>query len=416
MFRLTTTTNVESTMNKFLTFVLVLISLSAHAKLEWQYQSKGQISGKPIIYLNKIYFTSDDSLRVLNKNGQLKWQYDLGAKSKSEVAIDDTGIYVLADNGLHALSHSGVKLWHFKTQDSDWEINGLTWGWGSNKVKDIWAWYRSAPIIKDNSLFFGNSKGTFAIDKQNGELLWQADTGVVHTKPALADNILVVGSWNNHLYGLNVETGDILWTFKGRVPSKEWDGWNGFNLSPVILKSTIYVGSRGSYFYAIDVTSGKERWSSQYANTWIGSPAVQHQGKLYFGTSDGYSLIGLDASGGSQSLLYLNDFYNFAQPQVWQNSVYFGSVSGQIHKVNIKDMQGESVFSTPESVKNYRDVVKESGGLKVLFATGDKYNYLNSQKDVERMLNKLGSILSITINDGVLYAGTSNGTLYALTL
>lgn len=416
MFRVTTVINMESAMNRFLTILLVLTSLSAQAKLQWQYQSNGLISGKPTIYQNNIYFTSEHSLLVLHKGGQLIWQYDLDAISKSEVAVDDSGIYVLADNGLHALSHTGTKLWHFKTHDNNWEINGLSWGWGNNQVKDIWAWYRSAPVIKNDSLYFGNSKGTFAINKINGEMIWHADTGVTHTKPALAQNTLVVGSWDNHLYGIDSKTGSTKWKFEGRVPSKDWNGWQGFNLSPVIAEGKVYAGSRGSYFYAIDLESGKEQWSSQYANTWIGSAAFEHQGHLYFGTSDGYSLVGLNAKTGAQSLLYLNDFYNFAQPQVFDNYVYFGSISGQIHKVNIKDMKGNKIFSTPESNENYRDLVKEDGGLNIFFAKGENYNYQNSQKDVDRMLSQLGSILSITINKGVLYAGTSNGTLYALDL
>ncbi len=131
MFKLTTAINVEATMNKFLTVLLLLISLSAQAKLEWQYQSDGHVSGKPAIHQNNIYFTSEQSLKVLHSSEQLNWQYDLGAKSKSELAIDKSGIYVLADNGLTTISHSGAKLWHFKTQDTNWKINGEISGRGN---------------------------------------------------------------------------------------------------------------------------------------------------------------------------------------------------------------------------------------------------------------------------------------------
>jgi len=62
--------------------------------------------------------------------------------------------------------------------------------------------------------------------------------------------------------------------------------------------------------------------------------------------------------------LYLNDFYNFSQPEVSNDTIYFGSVSGQVYAVNTNTMQGEKIFSTPESLASYAALVKEEGGVK----------------------------------------------------
>jgi outer membrane protein assembly factor BamB len=326
---------------------------------------------------------------------------------------------LLADNGLHAINHKGESQWFFASKDKSWTINGETWGWGNQQVKDIWAWYRSAPTIANDKIIFGNANGTFAVSKSTGKQIWHVDTGVTHTKPAYENNVVVVGSWNNNLYGIDVEQGKITWQFSGRIPQgsmNNWDGWNGFNLSPIIHENTVYVGNRGSYFYAIDLEKGIEKWSSQYAATWVGSPAVEHNGEVYFGTSDGFSLVGLNAERGAQTLLFLNDFYNFAQPQVNNSTVYFGSVSGEVYAVDRKSMQGKKIFSTPESVQNYAEMVKEEGGVKNLYSNGADYNYVNSVKDINRMHVKLNAILSMTLSEDTLYVGTVNGTLYALSL
>ncbi|MEW6991924.1 PQQ-binding-like beta-propeller repeat protein [Colwelliaceae bacterium 6441] len=401
---------------QLLMLLSVFFSTLVNANVKWQFDSQGLISAKPLVHQEHIYLMSGKSLKVLNQKGQLTWQYALKSHTFSEVAIENNHIYLLADNGLHAINKQGELLWFFETQDRNRMLNGETWGWGKKEVKDIWAWYRSSPIIVGDKVIFGNANGTFAIDKQTGQKIWHVDTGVTHTKPAFENNVVVVGSWNNNLYALDINTGEIKWQFEARVPNKLWEGWNGFNLDPLIFEGSVYVGSRGAYFYALDLQNGSEKWSSKFSNTWIGSAAVEHQGKIYFGTSDGFSLIGVDAKKGAQTLLYINDFYNFAQPQASDNTIYFGSVSGQIFAVNTHTMQGEKIFSTPESIINYADLVNEEGGLKSKFSLGDNYSYETSAKDVQRMLNKLNSILSITLHKNTLYITTAKGTLYALAI
>ena len=71
------------------------------------------------------------------------------------------------------------------------------------------------------------------------------------------------------------------------------------------------------------------------ASTWIGSPAIHSNGVIYFGTSGGFSLVGLDAKTGSQKLLQVNDFYNFAQPQANADRVFFATVSGQLYSYQL---------------------------------------------------------------------------------
>lgn len=398
-------------------FYFIINSSFSLAQENWQIKTSGAVTAKPVVFDNLLYIASGKALLVTTMSGKEVWQYQLSSDTYSTPLVTSEVIYLLANDGLHAINHHGKRLWTFATVDSEPTFNGKSWGWEDKQYNDHWAWYRSSPIKIGENIIFANANGTYSINAATGTQKWHQNTGVTHTKPAADKNTIVVGSWDNNLYGLDQNSGEIKWQFTGRVPegvSASWDGWKGFDLDPLIHKDIVYVGSRGSYFYAIKVATGEEIWSSQYANTWIGSPAIESDGIIYFGTSDGYSLVGLHARKGSQTLLYLNDFYNFAQPQANRDFVFYGSVSGKVYAVNKSTQQGQVLFSTEQSLKNYTDIVMTEGGLKRLYSDGDKYSHKTAVRDIKRMKNGLDSILSMTLNGNTLYLGSANGNVYAI--
>jgi len=406
-------------MLRILAISLLLFSSLSLANVEWQYKVQGRVTGQPVIYKNLLYILAGHSLTVLNKSGALQWQYDLKAKTYSKVAIENDTIYLLADNGLHAITLNGEKKWFFATEDKPLSIEGETWGWGKGEFVDPWSWYRSSPIVVKDKIIFGNANGTFALSSKTGKKLWQVYTGTTHTKPAYHDGIVVIGSWDNHLYGIDENDGSIAWKFASRIPQgamNDWNGWEGFNLDPMIYNGVVYVGNRGSYFYAINAKTGIEKWSSQYAGTWIGSAAIESNGEIFFGTSDGYSLVGLNAKTGSQTLLNLNDFYNFAQPQANKTHVFFATVSGQLFSVNKKTSQIKLIFSTPQSIRNYATTVKKIGGLKRKFGINGHYTNETEFKDIDYMHEQLDSILSVTLDEHMIYLGSAIGNIHAISL
>lgn len=406
-------------MLRILIISIVLFSSLSFAQVEWQFKAEGRVTGQPVVHNNLIYVLAGQSLSVLNKSGQLQWQYKLKANTYSKVTIENDTIYLLADNGLHAVSLYGDKKWFFASLDKPLSIEGETWGWGKGEFIDPWSWYRSSPIVVKDKVIFGNANGTYALSSKTGKLLWQVDTGTTHTKPAYSDGIVVIGSWDNHLYGINENNGSIKWKFASRIPQgamQDWNGWQGFNLDPIIYNGVVYVGNRGSYFYAINAKTGIEQWSSQYAGTWVGSAAIENNGQIFFGTSDGFSLVGLNAKTGSQTLLQLNDFYNFAQPQANDTTVYFATVSGQLFSVDKETSQSKLIFSTPPSIKNYATTVKKVGGLKRKFGINGNYTNETEMKDIGYMHDQLDSILSVTLDNKMIYLGSANGNIYAISL
>lgn len=403
-------------MLRFLACLLMAASTTAQGQLLWQFSAGGAVAGNPVVHQGSVYVTGGQKLHVLNTKGELQWAYDAGAPTRSSVAIEDGVVYLLADNGLHALGLAGQRQWLFESRDGPLEVSGKTMGWGEGNFVDPWAWYRSAPLVIDGKVVFGNRQGTWAVDAKTGVQLWHAGTGTTHTRPAVHEAIAVVGSWDNHLYGLNLADGAVAWKFAARLPGGEmagWLGWEGFNLDPFIDRGVVYVGTRGTHVYAIDATTGIEKWSWKHATSWVGSPTVVSDGVVYFGMSDGNSLIGLAIPSGNQTMLFRNRFYNFARPQANAERVFMASVSGQLYAVDKSTGAGQVIFATPASQANLAELQSPNGGLKYLYSV-QGYTHENATKDVQRMLTLLDSLLSLTLEGDTLYAGSANGTLYAV--
>jgi outer membrane protein assembly factor BamB len=399
--------------------LLFLVSSAAHGELLWQFSAGGIIAGNPVVHQDSVYVAGGNSLHVLNKKGEQQWTYDTVAPTRSTVAVSDDAIFILADNGLHALDKTGKRLWLFETTDGPLKVEGTTMGWGEGKFTDPWAWYRSAPLVVDSKVVFANQQGTYALDAKTGEQLWHAKTGTTHTRPVYHEGIVVLGSWDNYLYGLNINDGSIAWKVASRLPGGEmagWLGWEGFNLDPFLHNGVVYAGNRGTHFYAIDAKSGNEKWSWKHASSWVGSPAVVSDEVIYFGMSDGYSLIGLETRMGNQSLLFRNGFYNFARPQANDRQVFMASVSGELFAVEKLSGQGQRIFATKGSKANLAELQSPTGGVKFLHSAEGGYTHENATKDVNHMFSMLDSLISLTLAGDTLYAGSANGNLYAVSI
>ncbi|WP_226647879.1 PQQ-binding-like beta-propeller repeat protein [Microbulbifer variabilis] len=401
---------------KFIVLLTLLLSIHTSAQEIWQYELPGAVVGAPLLLEEQIVVTGGNLILGLDKSGNILWKRDLGSNSSAVVATDGTRLFVNAENGVHAFKSDGTPLWYFMSQDGVNLVEGNTHGWGKGLFPDAWDIYRSSPTVRNGIVYFGNKLGTFALDAKTGNQIWHLATGVTHTTPAIYKDILVVGSWNNHLYGVDNKSGQVRWKVKAKLPEGRlagWQGWEGFNLSPIIHDGVAYVGSRGTYFYAIDVATGEERWSSKHPTSWVGSPAIEDEGEIYFGMSDGYTLVGLNAKNGNQHMHFKTGFYNFARPQVNSDFVFVGTMAGQIFAVNKINNTGKLIFKTPDCKVNCAVMLRPEGGMNFHFSP-IKNTAENMAKDVLRMFDKFDSILSMTYSDGILYLGSAKGHIYAV--
>src|SRR3984893_15414660 len=131
----------------------------------------------------------------------LRWTYEAADAIESSPAIVDSVVYVTSANGdLLALDLASGKLrWKYASGGSTGE---------------------SSPTASASAVFFGDLGGkVHAVNIRDGSPLWTFTTGSeVKSSPVLANDLLLVGSYDTHLYALDSRTGKLRWKLQTTGP------------------------------------------------------------------------------------------------------------------------------------------------------------------------------------------------------
>jgi outer membrane protein assembly factor BamB len=102
----------------------------------------------------------------------------------------------------------------------------------------------SSALVAGDALYVGVDDGLAAIDLDSHTIRWEVGTGgIVSSSPALAGDLVVVGSRDGYVYAVNSASGEIEWRVatQGAVTS-----------SPAVSGGTVFVGSHDGKLYAIE--------------------------------------------------------------------------------------------------------------------------------------------------------------------
>jgi outer membrane protein assembly factor BamB len=173
-----------------------------------------------------------------------------------------------------------------------------------------------------------------AFDAKTGKNLWRFTmTGGSESSPLLIGHVLYFGSWDHHLYALDVRSRShprLLWRYQtdGEIDS-----------SPASAGGVIYIGDNGGRLYALNAASGLLRWTASSFSNFISgreyfyaAPAVAY-GRVYVGNTDGTEYA---FSAGSGKLLWAQHAgsYVYAAAAIWNKTVYVGSYDGTMYALD----------------------------------------------------------------------------------
>ncbi|MFF0063581.1 PQQ-binding-like beta-propeller repeat protein [Streptomyces sp. NPDC005279] len=216
-------------------------------------------------------------------SGEKLWE-TAGAQTEFETpeagpAIFDDTVYVWQDARLRALeARTGVERWSYPVGDAA--------SCGNVPVR-----VQPAP---DGYVYVAAGTRVLAIDISNGLVRWHFESPAVFlSPPVFAPGPAVTGGgvylvdYLGTVYALDATTGKDRW----RIATESRQ-----SVEPVLVANgNIHVGS-GSALYTLDAVTGTPMWRFAAGGEVVGAPVVA-DGRVHFGSAD-HVLYTLDASGG----------------------------------------------------------------------------------------------------------------------
>ena len=219
---------------------------------EWRYDSKWTMAASPAVAGGRV-FAGDASgrMRALSLlDGRPLWEFSAAGPIYSTPAVAGRRlVFASTDGSIYALRTStGRKLWEVKTP------------------KPIVA----SPVIVSNIVFIGASDGKFrALRLSDGEPVWEYGGvgGFVETRPLVTHGEVIFGAWDQHLYALDAESGQLLWKWMGKSPGDLGIMYSPAAVWPVSANGKVFIVAPDRLMTALDLGSGRQIWRTT-TNDW----------------------------------------------------------------------------------------------------------------------------------------------------
>jgi len=203
----------------------------------------------PTVWNGVVYFGSGDgNVYALDEaSGTLKWKFQTGDVVHASPAIADGALFIGSwDSYFYALdAATGNEKWRFKTGE-DPNIH--------NQVG-----IQSSAAVKDGVVYFGcRDSNLYALDAASGQKKWAFNNqgSWVIGSPAVKDGkVYFATSDTSTLYAVDANSGSA-------VMSLKYNRWPLFS-SPAIAGNMLYMGSHEGKLMAIDLAAQKTAWTFQ---------------------------------------------------------------------------------------------------------------------------------------------------------
>ncbi|MBL9214415.1 MAG: PQQ-like beta-propeller repeat protein, partial [Opitutaceae bacterium] len=325
----------------------------------WRFAAGAKISASPALHDGGLFFGSwDQQIYALDAaNGRLRWRHATGNAVTTTPACHATTAYAASRDGhLYAL-HTGSGQLQWKSLVSE----------GRMAVSPNGSWVDASPAIgaytcgpqKDSPapvrLFVGchnRDLHAFDIDRSRdaswfapasageGTEVWRFPTfNWILTRPAVAGYRVFFGSVDGRLYAVDARCGALLWSYTaGRhlrysphvVPgSVACEAVCG---APLVVDDTVYFGADDGYLYALDASTGAEKWVFQ-TEKWIWGRPLWQANVLVVASADG-RVYGLDAASGKRLWVHATGNANYADVVALGSLALVACTSGRLHALD----------------------------------------------------------------------------------
>ena len=209
--------------------------------------------------------------------------------------------------------------------------------------------YYAAPAVTDGLLVVGGYDNVlYGIDRNTLRVEWNfhRSTGRYIGSPVMSEGMIFVATAGNELFALDegalqqlgsVDKSDelrrtqeeeaVLWQFMAK---------HGMWAAPLVTADAVYVTSLDHYVYALEIKTGREIWTTQLPGAMAGTPVLSESedgDMLYVGNFD-HSLYALDAASGDHLWHVESENWIWGRPILAGDKLFFSDLGGYIYAVD----------------------------------------------------------------------------------
>jgi outer membrane protein assembly factor BamB len=254
----------------------------------WTYKAKRLLEFPPVLGYGRLFVETNDGrlVAIEARRGKVAWALPTGRCAAASPALSRFTVFAVFLNK-PPCNASGS------------DLDGLLVALRTRDGKERWRFSlgpsETSPLVAEGRVYVGDWRGKiYALDQDNGRLLWTFDTGgAVKGALAYSGGRVFAGSYDHHVYCLDAKTGKRIW----RGSAQQRLGPRGtFYSTPALAYGRLYIGSTDRKVYSYGASTGKVRWSHTTGDYVYSSPAVWRQ-LVFIGSHDKH-FYALDAASG----------------------------------------------------------------------------------------------------------------------
>lgn len=303
------------------------------------------------------------------------------------------------------------------------DVDGNVYAFQRDNGDELWEKDTGLPVtagvtLANNTVLFGTKDGNaVALSAKDGSLLWQTQlSSTILSVPVSNGRLAIFQTQDGQIAALDLTTGKRLWSYTVSVPKLVLRGGS----TPLIHEGVVYVGLASGQVVALNLSDGSRLWNQQVAEPKgrsaldrlvdINNNLIINRGGLFVSTYQGQiGVLGLKQG----RLFWVQDISTYTPMTEYAGAVYVAGTHGDIIAVGEKS----GAFLWQQDILHGRHLVgatMQNGRL----VTGDFEGWLywldpidGSLLASEHVANALAGMP--VVYDGVLYVLSEDGDLSA---
>ena len=207
--------------------------------------------------------------------------------------------------------------------------------------------YYAAPAVTEELLIAGGYDNVlYGIDRATLSVRWNfhlaGDRYIA--SPVVFDGTIFAATAGNELYALDLaslnelgavekpdefrrsaERAAVVWTF---------EAGHGLWAAPLVTEDTVYITSLDHHVYALETATGRELWATKLPGAMAGTPILSTDKRTLFVGNFDYDLYALDAISGEIRWKVEAENWVWGRPVLVDDRLFFGDLAGYLYAVN----------------------------------------------------------------------------------